>query len=361
MRTRIFMVDDESDLVWTVSRHFRRARPDYEFRGFSDPIKALQAINEDPPHFLITDLRMQGLDGLELVQVARERSPDLLVLVVTAYGTPEVHARARELGALAVVEKPFDHRDLLQTVDQALVRLTRFSGQVSLPLLSDLIQMLAMSQRDGALSVTQGDESGQLWFSGGRVVHCTFGEHVGREAFRHLLRLQRGKFQTHYEVTPPETTIEESLDLLLLESARQNDEEARATGTLSGSLALLLERAELWQSVPADERPVGAQPFLALSSIDEGQAIVLISEADREVDWIGSWVDGVIDAARALDSEETRGSVEWLEGETSWIVLWNVSLGLTVIYREAVTRDWRASDFRARAARLTKLLLGGAR
>lgn len=352
------MVDDESDLVWTVARHFRRARPDYEFQGFSDPAKALRAINESPPHFLITDLRMQGLDGLELVQVARQRAPDLLVLVVTAYGTPEVRERAHELGVLEVVEKPFDHRKLLETVDRALAKLSRFSGQVSLPMLSDLIQMLAMSQRDGALRVTQGDDSGRLWFTGGRVVHCTFGELEGSEAFRRLLRLQHGKFQTDYEVSPPKRSIDEPLDLLLLESARQNDEEARETGTVQGSLALLLERADAWQSLAAAERPIGADPFLALTSLDESQAIVLVADEDEAVSWIGSWADDLIEAASALAPDETRGSVEWLQNGASWIVLWDRRLGISVAYREATPRDWSATAFRTRVARLAEILIG---
>ncbi|MEM6794633.1 MAG: response regulator, partial [Acidobacteriota bacterium] len=220
MRTRIFMVDDEADLVWTLTRHFQRELPDFEFLGFSDPAEALQAFNEKPPHLLITDLRMKTLDGLELVRVARERAPDLLVLVITAYGTPEIRERAQQLGVLEIVDKPFDHRWLIQRVQQALARLSTFSGQLSLPMLSDLVQILALSRRTGSLKVTERDEGGQVWFEDGKVAHCVFGDIEGRDAFAQLMRLQRGKFQMGYDDEPPKRTIDETLDGLLLDSMR---------------------------------------------------------------------------------------------------------------------------------------------
>ncbi|MEO1083607.1 MAG: response regulator [Acidobacteriota bacterium] len=354
MRTRIFMVDDEADLVWTVTRHFQRELPDFDFQGFSDPVEALKAFNESPPHLLITDLRMRALDGLELVRVARERSPDLMVLVVTAYGTPEIRQQALELGVLEIIEKPFDHRWLLQRVQQALTRLSTFSGQLSLPMLSDLVQILALSRRTGSLQVSQGAESGKIWFRDGQVAHATFGELEGREAFQELMRFQRGKFQMGYDEEAPRMTVDEPLEGLLLDSLRLIDESNRPSELteaeeLAGKpMSVVLRIAEYWQQLPASAKQLGASPFLAVVSVNDGTSVVLEAEDESVIEHAAPWIRSLVHDGCALNPEAKRGSAEWFETNRAWSLLWDLSLGAIAAYGEKRGEGWQSARFRRR-------------
>jgi hypothetical protein len=81
--------------------------------------EALRRLHEKPFDLLITDLRLPGIDGLELLSRARQVHPSMRTLLVTAYGSAEVETRAQELGS-RYLPKPFRLRDLLDRVDSIL-------------------------------------------------------------------------------------------------------------------------------------------------------------------------------------------------------------------------------------------------
>jgi CheY-like chemotaxis protein len=75
-----------------------------------------KAIGDDV--LLVTDARMPNRDGLSVVRALRAHGGGPQFILMTAFGDPEVHAQARELGALAVFDKPFDFDDLRRAVAQ---------------------------------------------------------------------------------------------------------------------------------------------------------------------------------------------------------------------------------------------------
>jgi DNA-binding response OmpR family regulator len=68
------------------------------------------------PALIITDVRMPGLSGLDVVEGLRRANYDASVIVITAFGSPETHALARKLGAIAVFDKPLDIDELVERV-----------------------------------------------------------------------------------------------------------------------------------------------------------------------------------------------------------------------------------------------------
>jgi CheY-like chemotaxis protein len=72
------------------------------------------------PDLIISDIRMPGMDGLSALSRIHVIYPDVPVVLVTAFGDARTHRRARELGAAAVLDKPFDLRELRATVEQLL-------------------------------------------------------------------------------------------------------------------------------------------------------------------------------------------------------------------------------------------------
>jgi two-component system, response regulator, stage 0 sporulation protein F len=72
---------------------------------------------------LVTDARMPNRDGLSVVRALKKQGQDPRFMLMTAFGGPDVHAAARELGALAVFDKPFDFDDLRRAVGQVARRL----------------------------------------------------------------------------------------------------------------------------------------------------------------------------------------------------------------------------------------------
>lgn len=72
------------------------------------------------PSLIVSDLRMPGVDGFALLHWLGQRIPDVPVILITAFGDPQTHRRATELGAAVVLDKPFDLEDFHAQVSAAL-------------------------------------------------------------------------------------------------------------------------------------------------------------------------------------------------------------------------------------------------
>ena len=114
----ILLVDDETDLLSLLSMRLRAAG--YEVITATGGEEALALLRQHPVQLVITDLRMDGMDGLELFNAIHASLPALPVIMLTAHGSiPEAVSATRQ-GIFAFLTKPFDGRELLKQVEQAM-------------------------------------------------------------------------------------------------------------------------------------------------------------------------------------------------------------------------------------------------
>jgi CheY-like chemotaxis protein len=229
MSLRVVMVDDEESLVWSVHQYFLRQRPSWTFEGFTDPIACLARLRSEPPDVLITDVRMPSMSGLELMVAARAAVPGLPIIVVTAYGGEDVQAAVRARLAVEHMEKPIQFDRLFQSIERTASRSAGFSGDISLPMLPDLLQIYTLSLASGALSVRQSERQGTIWFERGEIVHAECERLVADDAVYELLRWTGGSFYLDATGVAPRRTISKSWQHLLMEGCRLLDEAKWAT------------------------------------------------------------------------------------------------------------------------------------
>jgi len=115
---RILLVDDEPSILSVLSTLLKG-------QGFDvvpalGGAKAKAFLLEESVDLMITDIRMEPVDGLELLNFAKSTHPDMAVMVVTAYGSVETAVEAMKLGAFDYVTKPFKVDELVITVQRAL-------------------------------------------------------------------------------------------------------------------------------------------------------------------------------------------------------------------------------------------------
>jgi DNA-binding NtrC family response regulator len=115
---RIALLDDETRLVEILSMVLRREG--HEVHGFTDSAVALAALESREFDLLVTDLKMPGVDGLEVLRRARKLSPELPVILITAHATVPTAVAALREGAFDYVQKPFDNDELRALVKRAL-------------------------------------------------------------------------------------------------------------------------------------------------------------------------------------------------------------------------------------------------
>lgn len=117
-RATILAVDDDSDLLQLLS--FRLKSVGYQVVAVDSAEKALDQLAICRPRVVVTDLRMDGMNGLQLLDAIRARNPSLPVIILTAHGSIPDAMRAAQGGVFSFLTKPFDSRDLLEQVERAV-------------------------------------------------------------------------------------------------------------------------------------------------------------------------------------------------------------------------------------------------
>src|SRR5437762_1826814 len=105
-RARILIVDDEANARSALAELLRE--DGYVVDAAADGFKALPKLEDFRPDVLLTDLKMPGMTGLELLTRARARDPHMVVLVATAYGEVDSAVSAMREGAADYLTKPID-------------------------------------------------------------------------------------------------------------------------------------------------------------------------------------------------------------------------------------------------------------
>lgn len=124
MTARLFLVEDDADHLAALCDLMQAAG--YQPLGFSDPAAALAAVREMPPDLMLSDLRMPGMDGLDLLAAVKALPMDVPVILLTGHGDVGHAVQAIRTGAEDFLEKPYDARHLVAVVARALAaRATR--------------------------------------------------------------------------------------------------------------------------------------------------------------------------------------------------------------------------------------------
>ncbi|MCC7175347.1 MAG: sigma-54-dependent Fis family transcriptional regulator [Bryobacterales bacterium] len=115
---RILVVDDDENLRWVLQTQLEELG--YKVSTACGGAEALAAIQKEPPSLVLTDLKMPGLSGMELLRKIRAECPELPVVIMTAFGTIQSAVEAIRAGAYDYLSKPIDYEELGLVVDRAL-------------------------------------------------------------------------------------------------------------------------------------------------------------------------------------------------------------------------------------------------
>lgn len=124
---RLLVVEDDSYLREEVMRVLKKRTP-YQAESAGSGEEALGMADQRHFDLLITDVRMPGIDGIELLERMKKHQPGLLSIVITAFADEEATIRALRIGANDYIRKPFSIRDLVNAIDRQIA-LLRLRGQ----------------------------------------------------------------------------------------------------------------------------------------------------------------------------------------------------------------------------------------
>lgn len=126
----VWIIDDDRSIRWVFEKAL--TRENIAFKAFASAHEALAALDDETPQVVVSDIRMPGESGLELLQQAKSRHPSLPVIIMTAYSDLESAVTAFQGGAYEYLPKPFDVDHAVELIRRAMDESVRqdTSGEV---------------------------------------------------------------------------------------------------------------------------------------------------------------------------------------------------------------------------------------
>ncbi|HXZ42277.1 MAG TPA: response regulator [Terriglobales bacterium] len=210
----------------------------------TDAADALIKAVEDPPDLVISDYRMPGMDGRQLVEKLRSRPKTAAASVILLATKADITEKlsAQEQAVDDFVEKPFFLREATQRIKRvidkiALEKMAKSAasdgvlrGNLSQMNVIDLVQSLEMGRKSCALTLTNKDDKCEMYFREGQVTHAEYGSLTGDKAVFKVLRWTDGNFQVNFDGKTTSQTTTLNTQGLLMEGLRLLDEAQRDAG-----------------------------------------------------------------------------------------------------------------------------------
>lgn len=303
MPKQVLIVDDEETLTWSLAKSLSHDRDAYEITTANDGETALSLLKEDNFDLVVLDIRLPGISGLDVLMKIKEENPATKVIIMTAYGSSEIKAKAKARGSLYYLEKPFEIDQMRELILKALREDSArgFDGSITGLQLPDLIQMNCLSQVTTALYVSKDQREGCIYFDDGQITHAQIGAIEGEEALFTILSWSSGSFRFVGGVKAPGVSINTNWEYLLIEGMRKADE-----------MSLALEKGEVDDG---DIAPIDESTRIViknLSSLSECTGIAVIT-SENEVLYQGGNIANDVDLPYLtnffLNISETLGAL----------------------------------------------------
>ena len=114
---KILLVDDEEEFVKSLSERLQLR--DFDANLAYDGEQAMQLVTDEVPDVMVLDLKMPGIDGMEVLRRVKKKFPKVQVIILTGHGSEKDEIEAKKLGAFEYLQKPTDLDTLVSTLKRA--------------------------------------------------------------------------------------------------------------------------------------------------------------------------------------------------------------------------------------------------
>lgn len=225
MIKNVLIVDDDKEMLLALKEGFKRYQDSFAVLLAEDGLKALATLKANVISLVVTDLKMPQMDGFELLAHIMEHYPDIPVIMITGYSTPEMELLARQGGAVGYISKPFLIENLAR---QIMTTLRKESEGGTLHNVSSgmFLQLIEMEQKTCTIRLEDKStgEKGILFFKEGELFDARVNNIKGESAAHKIFSWDEVNLSIQNGCALAENRIRKDLQGLILEAARQKDE-----------------------------------------------------------------------------------------------------------------------------------------
>lgn len=286
------VVEDEALLLDAISMALGRTGS-LRISRAHDASEALAIARVDLPDVVITDVKMPGISGLELLELLRNDFPTLPIVVMSAFG-PSVRRQALRKGATHFLDKPFPIAELRGVLQSVLVKRgsmmptpsdASFEGAIESLSVPDIIQVACMTRGSARIELSSSAGSGLLFIEGSNVVDAEWEGRSGIDAVRAAMSLGSGRFRVYSGTSHEPRSIHMPWTELVMECARLQDEQRASSAEAPSPVVQPPAGPATLASPPlsAASSSVESPPSAASSSVGPAPAVGEASAGSLEL------------------------------------------------------------------------------
>ena len=226
MIKNVLLVDDDTEMLHALKTGFKKYLESFSVLLAEDGLQALMVLKQNIISLVVTDLKMPNMDGFELLAHIMQHFPDIPVIIITGYSTPEMEQLARKGGAVGYIAKPFLIENLAR---QILTTLRKESEGGTLHNISSgmFLQLIEMEQKTCTIRLEEkaSGKKGILFFSDGELMNARVNNMQGEAAAHEIFSWDAVNLSIQNGCALKENKIRSDLQPLILEAMRRKDEQ----------------------------------------------------------------------------------------------------------------------------------------
>lgn len=225
MVKNVLIVDDDQEMLLALKNGFVKYKETFSVLIAEDGLSAVEKLKKHTISLVVTDLKMPRMDGFGLLEHIMEHYPDIPVIIITGYSTPQMEKLAREGGAVGYIAKPFMLENLARHI---MITLRKESEGGTLHSVSSgiFLQLMEMEQKTCTIRLDdkKTNNKGVLFFKDGELLDARVGDVQGKKAAYQIFAWEEVTISIQNVCPQMENKIQSDLQPLILEAMRLKDE-----------------------------------------------------------------------------------------------------------------------------------------
>jgi len=221
----VLIVDDDREMLLSLKEGLERYFESFRVLTAEDGVIAMEMLKKSTVSLVVSDLKMPRMDGFSLLAHIMEYYPDIPVVIITGYSTPEMERLAREGGAVGYIGKPFMIEDLARKIMSTL-RHESEGGTLHSVSSGMFLQLIEMEQKTCTIRLVDkaSGNRGVLFFRDGELFDARVGFLQGEAAAYRIFSWDEVNLSIQNACPQKEKKIQADLQAILLDAARLKDE-----------------------------------------------------------------------------------------------------------------------------------------
>ena len=221
----VMIVDDDLEMLEALKNGFDKYKDTFSVVTAADGKSAIELLSQSTISLVVTDLKMPNIDGFGVLQHIMENYPDIPVIVITGYSTPEMEKMAHEGGAVGYIAKPFMLDGLARKI-MGTLRKESEGGTLHSVSSGIFLQLMEMEQKTCTIRLEDksSGKKGVLFFRDGELLDARVNELQGKDAAHTIFSWETVTISIQNVCPPIANRIQSDLQPLILEASRLKDE-----------------------------------------------------------------------------------------------------------------------------------------